>query len=361
MPIKFRCTHCQQFLGISRAKAGSVTDCPSCGRTIRVPELDGSVKPLPKPKLNLEDAGLSNALNALAGIDQRQRVAVQVSGPELHDDEETVGHRAPVAVAEPQLVQPLPAPIPIEVNAEVRSHKLSPARPAEDVLAEVEELTPPRITKPQPSRGIPVLALIVSLLLSSILFFGVGFVAGRLTVRTPRAAASESIRPEKVASATAPGLVEVLDDWTPALTGRITYLPVAGNPRPDEGARIIVMPEQRSGTVTLPVAGFRAGADEADLQLARSSLRALGGDYAVADADGIYRVQLPTAGSYHVLIISRHQPRTGDTVVDPKLQSVLAEYFDRPASLVGSVAYAFSNFRFQGDEPSPRDHAFAAE
>ena len=34
MPIKFHCPHCEQFLGISRGKAGALTDCPSCGRTL---------------------------------------------------------------------------------------------------------------------------------------------------------------------------------------------------------------------------------------------------------------------------------------------------------------------------------------
>src|SRR5262245_57683335 len=68
MPIKFRCPHCEQFLGISRGKAGALTDCPSCGRTIRIPELDGSIRPLPGAELNHKDADLAQALDALAQI-----------------------------------------------------------------------------------------------------------------------------------------------------------------------------------------------------------------------------------------------------------------------------------------------------
>lgn len=69
MPIKFRCQHCRQFLGISRAKAGEVFDCPTCGWTLRVPDLDGTIKPLPGPGLDLGDSKLAQALDELASID----------------------------------------------------------------------------------------------------------------------------------------------------------------------------------------------------------------------------------------------------------------------------------------------------
>ncbi|HID22034.1 MAG TPA: hypothetical protein EYP14_06490, partial [Planctomycetaceae bacterium] len=68
MPIKFRCKHCRQLLGIARSRAGAVVDCPACGRTIRVPGLDGRVDPIPTPALDFQDSELVRALDELAAI-----------------------------------------------------------------------------------------------------------------------------------------------------------------------------------------------------------------------------------------------------------------------------------------------------
>lgn len=68
MPIKFRCQHCDQLMGISRSKAGEIVDCPTCGLSVRVPGLDGEIAPIPQPKLDLKDENLTNALDELAAI-----------------------------------------------------------------------------------------------------------------------------------------------------------------------------------------------------------------------------------------------------------------------------------------------------
>ncbi len=48
-PVKFRCIHCRQLLGISRKKMGQTTECPTCGRTILVPTEDGDARTAPAP------------------------------------------------------------------------------------------------------------------------------------------------------------------------------------------------------------------------------------------------------------------------------------------------------------------------
>src|SRR6202011_4429534 len=37
MPIRFRCAYCNQLMGISRRKAGTVVRCPTCGGQLVVP------------------------------------------------------------------------------------------------------------------------------------------------------------------------------------------------------------------------------------------------------------------------------------------------------------------------------------
>lgn len=40
MPIRFRCVHCNQLLGIARRKAGTMVRCPSCATEVLVPSAD---------------------------------------------------------------------------------------------------------------------------------------------------------------------------------------------------------------------------------------------------------------------------------------------------------------------------------
>jgi hypothetical protein len=40
MPIRFRCVHCNQLLGIARRKAGMMVRCPSCAVEVLVPSAD---------------------------------------------------------------------------------------------------------------------------------------------------------------------------------------------------------------------------------------------------------------------------------------------------------------------------------
>jgi hypothetical protein len=164
MPIKFRCQHCRQFLGISRSKAGEVFDCPTCGWTLRVPDLDGTIRPLPDGGLDMGDSKLAQALDELASIDKPSRgesllSAAQSAGgtgiegrviddrkaeesedrssqkDELPEQQADLG-KAPKApggirtLPEPIDLPPLPAPEPIDLAPRVRARK--PISPAPD-------------------------------------------------------------------------------------------------------------------------------------------------------------------------------------------------------------------------------------
>ena len=99
----------------------------------------------------------------------------------------------------------------------------------------------------------------------------------------------------------------------------------------------------------------------ADRILSQTSIRALGGDYVVANEQGEYTVRLANAGNYQVLFLSRYQPRDDTDFLEPTLQEALSKYFQQPAALVGPVACEFADFTFRGDAAVPRDHVFERE
>jgi hypothetical protein len=50
VPIRFRCTNCDQLMGIARRKAGSLVRCPACRSEIAVPaDADDDSPPIPAP------------------------------------------------------------------------------------------------------------------------------------------------------------------------------------------------------------------------------------------------------------------------------------------------------------------------
>src|SRR2546430_16939690 len=49
MPIRFRCAYCNQLMGISRRKAGTVVRCPTCAGQVVVPDPDAPAPADEKP------------------------------------------------------------------------------------------------------------------------------------------------------------------------------------------------------------------------------------------------------------------------------------------------------------------------
>jgi hypothetical protein len=48
MPIRFRCGHCNQLMGIGHKKAGTVVRCPTCTSEVRVPNPNAKISEVPK-------------------------------------------------------------------------------------------------------------------------------------------------------------------------------------------------------------------------------------------------------------------------------------------------------------------------
>jgi hypothetical protein len=363
MPIKFRCPHCQQFLGISRSRAGAVTDCPMCGRGIRVPQLDGSVEPLPEPELNLGDHGLASALDKLAGLVASERGSDSVEGVAPTNPRAAVvpATAGPVALPEPIELQPAPAPVvvvAVPAGPTISATATAPKAVAtENVLASLAESPAvksfDRSRRSDGERG-GWLTLALGAFVAATACFGLGFTLGRASKPEPGAASA----PAAAAPAAPAAPVAPAPAAETAVTGRVSYVGADGEVRPDAGARILMLPEERQGTAKLASDGFRAGANEADLKLGVASLRALGGDFAIATADGSYSITLPQAGVYQLLILSRYQARVEGSPPDAAAMQLLTAYFDRPPQVAGEAALHIRPFRYRGSGTTTLDQTF---
>ena len=361
MPIKFRCNYCHQFLGISRAQAGGVVDCPTCGQSIRVPLMDGTVPSVEAPVLDQEDTHLSRALDELAklvDLPVQQFVPVLASSQADPDD----------VASENQIPQPLPEPIPIEVplpptpvvvvppvNASLAGDSPDNLMSERGLLDELTALSARAAAFEQPEAAVEQTLPVRSASRADLSALKLGilvastFLAGMLTERFVRL--FEVGWPGSLHSSALPQ-PNIIDS---ELTGRILYKTSEGESQPDRGARLILFPIERSGTVKLSSVGFRPADGPADQQVANAAIKALGGTAASADERGEFRIVLE-AGSYHLLILSHYQLRT-EADVDPSLEKLLLEYFDKPLEVLGRVRYQFTPIRIKGTGDQ-WDHSF---
>lgn len=355
MPIKFRCPHCKQFLGISRTKAGDLTDCPTCGRTIRIPRLDGHVEPLPQPRLDLHDAGLANALEALATLNRAGLGGVQNG----HD---AVGH-APlppavpavaVSVIEQQKASPLAIEIVVDPSADHPAAATDYFAPAVDPMHELAVLG--RESEPSVAAHAPPAAastgrkLFWVLLPACAASFAAGVLCGNLIPNIwPSAYGPVQEQADDKALADKPAANA---NPTPAapppvaalLTGHVLYVAPNGEKRPDRGARAFAWPADWNAP-KLDAGLFLDAADEKAVQSAQAAIVAGGGAYAVADAGGTF--VMPKAGIDHSrplywLVVSRHQASEGGEGLTSEQRDALANVFEQPDRLVGRMQHHFS-------------------
>ena len=340
-----------------------------CGRTIRVPLLDGSVQPLPNPELNLKDDGLASALDKLAALVSKPGGDTSAQGSEAAAQQAEVlksaAADAPQPIPLPEPIELAPAPEPVAVPPEQErpgspgseTSEADAARRADAALQSLATSPPVESAETNRSSGRSSSRFVSRLITAGLLLcvgFAGGFVVGRGGTPGDSEPASvtsvESPEPEPP-----PAIAPIAGD--PALTGRLSYVDAAGEVRPDAGARVLVLPEERVGSAHLAVEGFRSGASAADHGLAVASLRALGGDFALANPKGTFTVELPQPGLYQLLLLSRYQARVEDEPPDADAVQLLQAYFDRPAQVIGEAVVHLSPFRYRGSG-STRDHTF---
>lgn len=81
MPIRFRCAYCNQLMGISRRKAGTVVKCPKCAGEIIVPVPEG-MEPGSGPENALEQINVDPSPAASDAISVPTPLGAQPAEPE---------------------------------------------------------------------------------------------------------------------------------------------------------------------------------------------------------------------------------------------------------------------------------------
>lgn len=347
MPIKFRCSYCRQFLGISRNRVGSIVDCPTCGRSIRVPGTDGIAAPLPTPELDRDDAHLARALDELAAL-----VEAPLNRPAMAVVEDFT--------EDTEIPQPLPEPEPVELPMPIRIAPVTVLEPISSptTIADegagrtaLETLIP---TVTATSNPIPVVStlsprwMLTAALIHTATLLG-GIVIGWKFFEAP------STTPVNLPPATAHEPVAHVQPTD--IEGRVTYRTSDEEIRADEGALVVLLRDDWSGRLRLPPTGLRPGDDVADQAAALVAAGAFGGA-ARTDGAGRYRLPVSQPGRYRVVIISRFAERPEAEPLADETQSTLATFLADPAATVGLRAVYVTQVTVKADQTTALDHGF---
>lgn len=162
MPIRFRCRHCDQLLGIARRKAGSQVRCPTCQNLVDVPYED---EPSRGDLSAVESIGEPQAPPALFERDDFEDLLQggMVSQEVVRSQGSAVRTPPPATRAQPSAPPP-PPPIPMPA-----ARPTVGAEPAMNVAPVAGVVLSPA--------GATVLTVIVILLLA--VAFALGLIVGR--------------------------------------------------------------------------------------------------------------------------------------------------------------------------------------
>lgn len=389
MPIKFRCDYCRQLMGIAHTKAGSLVDCPTCGRTLRVPNEDGTVDPAPEVGINRKDDELRRALDEVGQIGQPEKppgpVSSELASAEaaprpLVGKETTQGSgETPPVIMKPVAIVPSPPPPPVQTNAIAleplppigavnppipsRANSAgtkravpwvmqSPEQILADLAGSVSVIRPAVVVEagiPEP-RTYALKWMILASVVSALVGGGIGFLVG---LSSGERTGTE--RPLVV-------VPDAATETVPAKTlvqGHLTFRNARGQLEPDAGACLILLPTPRAAAAKLPSTGLRPN-DEADVrEQVLKTLQEQGGQLAIADADGGYQVELSKAGDYQLIALSHFQGRPADNSNSSEALKSLAQIFERPEQLVGKLAFTVAEIKHAGTGPVIWDHTFA--
>ncbi len=344
MPIKFHCQHCEQFLGIARSRAGAVVDCPQCGRSLRVPDLDGRVRKMPPPTKNARsDTGLISALSELSALGTQTDAGQSTES--THAPQPNPKRDAPERVD----LQAVPLDRIADVPSQQDEDETDDDRPfaLSESLSELAAFTDPvidgtaaddlllemrQVSHPSAS---PLLIFFGSALLVLLGTAG-GWWLGR---------SGDLNQPSEITNKEPD--VEIIDETNAIVAaapdrirqaGTVTYHDTSGTPRPDDGALVLLLPAVHEGSFRLHAKAFTKPAGDLDRMATLAALSAVGGAAVVSDEGGHYEFAAESLEGKIVVVVSRHQTRPADVPIPEDIAGLLTRWFDSTNHICGQLA-----------------------
>ncbi len=364
MAIKFRCPHCRQLLGISTTKAGTLVDCPACGRSVLVPH-DGNVTTKTAKTSRAGDhPGLLSALQELSALGSPD---ADESGPPVISNAVPRARRLPVArvpagesesgvTSDRDAMRIIPltsahAGKTANVHAEAVLSELAELPTVDDsvpqivpdeleldltsALQELAEAAPgveplPTATLPSAASRFSLLTLMLVLpAFAAGLFLGTFWQSGEHS-NGARTDAKFDGAPAVVIPPPAAGERQ--------LKGVVRYVDDSGNSVADAGAVVLLLPTENTTTLRLDARPLRESADSKTRQAIEAALRILGGTVHQADDSGNWTANVPSDVGLTIVTISRHRSRTDSQPVPAEIMESLSRWFDSPNHITGRLA-----------------------
>ncbi|MEZ6059930.1 MAG: zinc ribbon domain-containing protein [Planctomycetaceae bacterium] len=352
MPIKFRCHHCQQLLGISRSRAGALVDCPQCGRSLRVPSLDGTTRAVPNPGESVRrDGDLLAALSELSELaTSTDDDSGNTSDRTEHDSRlrpvpsEPLPNAEIISLPEPAITVPPTS----DSDHDTDFDESIATTYAREPLRELAESFDQAVGQPSlselgfeqtPARTLPGATwwLISGILMLACL--AGGWWIGRNGADGSRRSTDAELSNSGDGSAAGAAASRPRNPVAVAsVRGTVMYVDPSGRSVPDSSALLILLPTSRRGDMLLSSRSLRRETEHPDFQATAAALAILGGAIAVADGDGRFQLDATGHGSHILVAVSRHIERPNDLPVPPAVEKALSGYFDSIGHAPGRLA-----------------------
>ena len=392
MAIKFRCPHCQQLLGISTTKAGTIVDCPACGRSVNVPTEGGVAKRTEPKQPSHKDAGLLNALQELSALGGQTNKDVGLprvlkavprerkspvlrtpssqpnsnastdrdtmrivplanasanpdGGTQQKDVQSETAVTADFENAEPLILDErleTGGRSPNQTDDSQVSTTTSRARP-HDLDSALQELANvPETAQSTAMRSEQVILESTSKrsaflpLMFALPAFAIGLLLGTFW---------KSDSPKKTPEATTNGGDAIPATTAPApkvgerqINGIVRYVDDSGSTIADVGAVVLLLPTQNTTRLRLDARPLREATDSKARQAVEAALKTLGGTVYQTDSTGQWTANESANTAFSVIVISRHRSRTESQPVPAEVLESLSLWFDSPLHIVGRLA-----------------------